>query len=106
MLKQWLSHANKTIARYFFRSRKESYQTAGDKLEEQAGNRGTKALSDPVEDSGENGDVAANGQTEGDGWVEVATGDVSSHRDSNEECKCMGYGHGNEPSGVQGRICC
>jgi hypothetical protein len=84
---------------YFFLPQK-TYQSAGDKLEEQAGNRGTEALSDPVEDSSEDGDVAANGQTEGDSWVEVATGDVSSHSDSNEECKCMGYGHRHKPSRV------
>jgi len=52
------------------------YLSAGGEFEEQAGDDGAEDLSDPEEDAAEQGKVAADEGAEGDGGVDVTTGDV------------------------------
>lgn len=52
-------------------------QSTGGELEKQAGDDGAKQLRDPVEDPANQRDVAAEEGPEGDGRVDVTTGDVS-----------------------------
>lgn len=57
-------------------------------------------MGDPVEEASEDGDVATHGKPQGDGWVEVTTGDVGCHGHSNKQRECMGDGNGHQAGGV------
>ena len=76
----------------------------GDELEEEAGGGGAEQLGDPVEDPGEDGDVAADGKAEGHCRVEVPAGDVGGDRDADEEREGVGDRDGHEASRVQSAI--
>lgn len=77
----------------------EAYHAAGGELEEEAGGGGAEELSDDVEDAAEEGDVAAYEGAEGDGGVDVATGDVGSDGNGHEESEGVGNGGGDEAGG-------
>lgn len=72
-----------------------TYQTAGDEREQESADDGTQKLSNPVEKSGDDGDLSTHGKAEGDGGVDVSTGDVGGDGDGHKESECMGnrYGH-------------
>lgn len=78
--------------------------SVGNEFEEEAGDGGAEQLGDPVEDPGEDGDVAADGQAEGHGGVEVPAGDVGGNRNTNKEGEGVGDRHRHEASRVQGAI--
>lgn len=61
-----------------------SYLSSSNKFEEEASNSWTKQLSNPVEESSDDGDVASHGQSEGDSWIQVATWDVGCHGHSHK----------------------
>ena len=62
----------------------------GDELQEKARHGGAEQLGDPVEEAGEDGDVAADGEAEGHGGVQVAAGDVGGDGDADEEGQRVG----------------
>lgn len=62
----------------------EAYQASSDNFEEETGNNRAKKLGNPVEDAGEDGDLATKSQSKGDGWVDMATWDVSTNRNCNK----------------------
>lgn len=76
---------------------------AGAELDEEGADDGTEELGDPVEDAGEDGDLAAEGKAEGDGRVHVAAGDVGADGDRDEQPEPVAYRHGNQPGWVKGR---
>nr|GMD25429.1 transcription factor FER-LIKE IRON DEFICIENCY-INDUCED TRANSCRIPTION FACTOR-like [Ipomoea batatas] len=76
-----------------------AYHAAGGELEEEAGGGGAEELSDDVEDAAEEGDVTADEGAEGDGGVNVATGDVGSDGNGHEESEGVGNGGGDEAGG-------
>ena len=84
----------------------ESNLSVGDVLQEKARHGGAEQLGDPVEDAGEDGDVAADGEAKGDGGVQVAAGDVGGHGDTHEERERMGDGDGHKAGGVQSATLC
>lgn len=61
-------------------------------------------MSDDVNDTTEKGDVATNEGTEGDGGVDMSTGDVSTYGDSDKESECMGDGSRDESGGSGGTV--
>jgi hypothetical protein len=80
--------------------REKSYLPVRDELQEQARDGRAEQLGDPVEDAGEDGDVAADSEPEGDGGVQVAAGDVGGHGDTDEERERMGDRDRHKPSRV------
>nr|GLL17781.1 hypothetical protein Itr_chr01CG16790 [Ipomoea trifida] len=74
-----------------------TYQAAGNNCEEVASDNGAQELSNPVEEAGEDGDLAADSQSKGDGRVNVTAGDVGSHGNSHEESKSMANCNGYQP---------
>lgn len=89
---------------YKIREYKLTYQTTGDNREQQCTNNGTQKLSNPVEKSGEDGDLAAESQAEGHGGVDVSTGDVGGDGNSNKQSECMGHSHGHQTGRVKGGV--
>lgn len=81
-----------------------THQTAGDEGEKEGTNNGAQKLSNPVENTGDNGELTADNQAECDGRVDVSTGDVSGDGDSHEESKCVGHSDRHKPSRVQARV--
>lgn len=73
-----------------------TYQSTGGELEKQACNDGSEQLSDPIENAPKQGDVATDEGAEGDGWVDVAAGDVCADGDCHEEGEGMGDSGGDE----------
>lgn len=78
----------------------ETNLSVGGELQEQTRDGRAEQLSEPVEDAGEDGDVATDGEAEGDGGVQVATGDVGGHGNSDEQREGMGYGDRHQTSWV------
>jgi len=78
----------------------------GDELQEKARHGGAEQLGDPVEDAGEDGDVAADGEAEGDGGVQVPAGDVGGHGDTDEQRERMGDGDGHQAGRVERAALC
>ena len=56
-----------------FAGKKNSNLAISDKLEEEAGDDGAKALGNPIENAGEDADVASDGQSESDSWIQMST---------------------------------
>ncbi|WVZ86642.1 LOW QUALITY PROTEIN: hypothetical protein U9M48_033393 [Paspalum notatum var. saurae] len=83
----------------FFGSAAVAY-TVYTSAKEKARHGGAEQLGDPVEDSGEDGDVATDGEAEGDGGVQVTAGDVGGHGDTDEESERMGDGDGHQAGRV------
>lgn len=84
--------------------KKWTYQAISDECEEERSNDGAKALCNPIEEAGEDGDISSDGQPERHGGVEVAAGDVGSHRHSDEQCKCMSHSYRHQPRWVESRV--
>lgn len=61
-----------------------TYQTSGDEREQESSDDGAQELGNPVEKSGDDGDLSTDGEAEGDGGVDVSTGDVGGDRDSHK----------------------
>jgi len=74
---------------------------AGGELDEDGADDGTEELGDPVEDAGEDGDLAAEGEAEGDGGVDVAAGDVGADGDRDEEPEPVAHRHGDQTRRVK-----
>lgn len=79
---------------------KTSYQASCNSLEEEASNDGADELGNPVEDPGEDRDLASKSQSKGDGRIDMATGDVCSHGDGNEERKPVANGDSHKSSRI------
>jgi len=72
--------------RDFFKS---TYQASCDIAEKKTCDYGTKKLCNPVEDAGEDGDVATKSQSKSHGRVDMATRDVGTNRNCNKKCKTV-----------------
>lgn len=81
-----------------------TYQAAGNNSEEVASDNGAQELSNPVEEAGEDGDLAAESQSKGDCRVNVTAGDVGSDGNRHEECKSMANRNRYQPRWVKSRI--
>jgi len=79
-----------------------TYHT-GRVLNEDGTDDGTEELGDPVEDAGEDGDLAAEGEAEGNGGVDVAARDVGADGNRDEQSEPMAHRHGDQPGGVKRR---
>ena len=78
----------------------------GGELQKKARGGRAEQLGHPVEDAGEDGDVAADSEAERDGWVQVAAGDVGGHGDTDEERERMGDRDRHKAGRVQrGALC-
>ena len=82
---------------------RESY-LAGGKPKKQACNGGAKKLSDPVNDTTQEGNVTTDEGTEGNGRVDVAAGDVGTDGDGDKKSECMGESCGNEAGRGAGAV--
>lgn len=69
--------------------RRHNYQSSSDDFEEEASNNGANKLGNPVEDAGEDGDLATQSQSESDRRIDMATRDICTHCHRNKECKPM-----------------
>lgn len=67
-----------------------AYQASGGEFEEQAGHHRAEQLSDPVEDTAQEGDVAAEKGSERHRRVNVSAGDVGADGHGHEQAECMG----------------
>lgn len=76
---------------------------AGGVLDEDSADDGTEELSDPVEDACEDGDLAAEGEAEGDSGVDVAAGDVGADGDRDEQPERVAHRHGDQTGWVKSR---
>jgi len=79
---------------------------AGGELDEDGADDGAEELGDPVEDAGEDGDLAAEGEAEGDGGVQVPAGDIGGHGDTDEQRERMGDGDGHQAGRVERAALC
>ena len=71
--------------------------------DEDGADDGAEELGNPVEDAGEDGDLAAEGEAEGDGGVDVAAGDVGADGDRDEEPEPVANRHRNQPGRIKRR---
>ena len=78
-----------------------TYQATGDEREEVWTNNGSQKLSNPVENSGDDGQLATGNQAEGDGGVDVSARDVGGDGDSHEQSESMGDSDGHQPGRVE-----
>lgn len=83
-----------------------NYQASGGSFKEEASYNGADELGDPVEEASENGDLTSKSQSEGDGGVDVATGDVGAYSDRHKESKAMANCYGHKPRWIKSRIGC
>lgn len=75
-----------------------------DKLEEESPDDGTEQLRHPVEDAGENSDVAAERQPKRHRWVHVPAGDVRAYRHRHEQREPVSHRHRHQPRRIQRRV--
>ena len=78
-----------------------THQTAGDIGEKEGTKNGAQKLSNPVENSGDDGQLATGNQAEGDGGVDVSARDVGGDGDSHEQSESMGDSDGHQPGRVE-----
>jgi hypothetical protein len=76
---------------------------AGAELDEDGADGGAQELGHPVEDAGEDGDLAADGEAEGDGGVHVAAGDVGADGHRDEERERVAHCHGDQAGRIERR---
>jgi hypothetical protein len=72
----------------------------GEVVEDEAGERGAEQLRRPVEDGARDADVAADGERERHGGVDVAARDVGRDEHRSEEPERLGHGGGHQRGGV------
>lgn len=82
------------------------YLAIGNEDKKETSDDGAKALSNPVEETGDDCDVAADGKAEGHGGVKVSTGDVGGYWHTNEKGKGVSNCNSDKTSRVQGCIGC
>jgi hypothetical protein len=76
---------------------------AGAELDEDGADGGAQELGHPVEDAGEDGDLAADGEAEGDGGVHVAAVDVGADGHRDEERERVAHCHGDQAGRIERR---
>lgn len=82
------------------------YLAISNEDEEEASDDGAKALSNPVEETGDDRDVSADGEAESHGGVKVSAGDVGGYGNTDEKGKGVSYGDSDKTSRIQGSTGC